>query len=145
MNENYEDLEEENEDDPLLLDDSSNGQYGVVWSGSEQNSSNNYDSRTNSTEQKMIQVKLTRDATGFGMCLVGGKDNRVSFNDPRLYISSIVQHSPAHLSGMMDVGDQVVAVNKTDLENVTYREGLDAIRNSSKTAVFTIRKNINWE
>lgn len=142
----------ETENEPLILDSDNNNNHHddeddsndlYEWASTSGQDGNSNTNNTSYTD--VIQVTLTRSTTGFGFTLTGGSDNQVRFNDPSLYITGIVDQSPAHLSCQIDRGDIIVAVNRHNLERVTYQKALDVIRMAPNRTVFAIRKNISWD
>lgn len=117
-----------NEDEPLLDEDE---QFDL--------------SGNDARHHDCTKVELIRNDHGFGFSLVGGLDNQVSSGDSAIYVNNIIQNSPAHQNGVIQVGDQIVAVNDTNLERVPYNWALQVIRNSPALSVFTVRKAISWD
>lgn len=94
----------------------------------------------------LITVPLTRDAhNGFGFSLTGGVGNQLAPNDPAIYVSKLVHDGPAHRCGQIQVGDQIVAVNGTQLTKVPYQWALQLIRSSPPSSSFTVRKALTWD
>ena len=94
----------------------------------------------------LITVPLTRDAhNGFGFSLTGGVGNQLAPNDPAIYVSKLVHDGPAHRCGQIQVGDQIVAVNGTQLTKVPYHWALQLIRSSPPSSSFTVRKALTWD
>lgn len=92
-----------------------------------------------------IRVILKRDEVGFGFSLKGGIDNPVSAGDTKIYVSNIVQNGPAHRSGMLEVGDEIVAINDINLQKVKNAWAVNLIRTSPQTSVFAIKKQVEWD
>jgi len=125
----HEQIEEETEDEPLLA---------------REEKSNNL-TMFNNTSNDCIKVELMRDDNGFGFSLSGGSDNQLTPGDTRLVVSKLVQNGPAHLNGLIQIGDQIAAINNTSLERVPYSWALNLIRSSPSISIFTVKKAVTWD
>lgn len=96
------------------------------------------------TYENCIKIELVKDINGFGLRLQGGLDNQIYSGDSGIYVKDIIINSPAHKCGQITPGDEIVAINDTNLENVPHEWALNIIRNSPALSIFTIRKQINW-
>lgn len=133
----YEQIEEANEDDALLIGSNRQTSFEEELLFDRQQVVKGYND--------CIKVELIRNINGFGFSLVGGLDNETREGDPGIYVNNIIPDGPVHRSGRINIGDEIVAINNTNLECVPYKWALDVIRNSPALSVFTIRKTINWD
>lgn len=129
------------EDAPLLLERDYESEFleELLNDDNTDNSNNHF-----KTYENCIKVLLTRDANGFGFSVRGGINNNDNPSDTGLYIQNIIQNGQAHKSGQMEIGDEIVAINNINLEKVPFDWALDAIKKSSSTSIFTIRKTLCW-
>lgn len=150
----YEDDEEdddEDEDEPLMGGGDDGEEGGSLMSKLRKSagfSKSNLQSthfNNDAAEDSCIQVELQRDDNGFGLSLTGGVDNQLTLNDVRIYVSKLVHGGAAHRNGLIQEGDQVVAINGTDLQKVPYAWALQLIRSSPPRSVFTIKKALTWD
>ncbi|KAH7640460.1 disks large 1-like protein [Dermatophagoides farinae] len=132
----YEQIEEANEDDALLIGSDRQTNFEEILFDRQ---------RIGKGYNDCIKVEMIRDINGFGFSLIGGLDNPTREGDPGIYVNNIVPDGPVHRTGQINIGDEIVAINDTNIECVPYKWALDVIRNSPTLSVFTIRKTINWD
>ena len=133
----YEQISEIKEEEPLLSNDE---EEPFHISQSSKRNITHFNSNAD-----CIQVELIRDDNGFGFSLTGGLDNQITTGDSKIYVSKLVENGPAHRNGVIQVGDQLVAINNTNLERVPYSWALNLIRSSPALSIFTVRKALNWD
>lgn len=124
----YEQITEYKENEPLIQIDNDPIEY-----------------RQLRNDEEYVTIELRRDENGFGFSLDGGIDNRTSIGDTKLYVSKMVGNGPAHRSGMVDIGDEIVAINDINLQRVPYIWAINQIRSSPSLSVFTIKKKYTWD
>ncbi|XP_018565940.1 uncharacterized protein LOC108906965 [Anoplophora glabripennis] len=87
------------------------------------------------TEERILHtVTVERDRKGsLGMQITEGSDGNV-------YIQSVILGGPAHLSGNIVSGDQVVAVDGQSLLGLKYVQALDVLKNSGRKVDFIVSR-----
>lgn len=87
------------------------------------------------TEERILHtVAVERDQKGsLGMQITEGSDGNV-------YIQSVILGGPAHFSGNIMSGDQVVAVDGQSLLGLKYTQALDLLKNSSQKVEFIVSR-----
>lgn len=85
-------------------------------------------------ERILHTVTVERDRKGsLGMQITEGSDGNV-------YIQSVILGGPAHLSGKVISGDQVVAVDGQSLLGLKYSQALDVLKNSGHKVDFIVSR-----
>ncbi|KAG0429834.1 hypothetical protein HPB47_023262 [Ixodes persulcatus] len=69
-------------------------------------------------------VELQRGVRGFGFSIRGGRE----FHSMPLFVLRIADQGPAHLSGKLQVADQILEVNGIDTKNMTHANAINVIR-----------------
>ncbi|XP_076857183.1 PDZ domain-containing protein 2 isoform X2 [Brachyhypopomus gauderio] len=86
-----------------------------------------------------LSVELRKTAAGLGISLEGGKAS--AHGDRPLYIKRIFRGGVAELSGVMDVGDEVLAINGRSLQGLKHFDAWNVIKTVSEGPVqLVIRK-----
>ncbi|XP_054157108.1 disks large homolog 2-like [Oppia nitens] len=88
----------------------------------------------------LIQVKLNKGDKGFGLCISGGRNNQHIKGDNGIFVTRVVDNGVAERDGRICVGDQLIAINECNLEDVTYEEAVNTMRNSSRVSIITVLK-----
>ncbi|CAG2171770.1 unnamed protein product [Oppiella nova] len=88
----------------------------------------------------LISVELNKGDKGFGICISGGYDNQHIKGENGIYVTKVVDNGVAHRNGRIVVGDQLMAINDIDLENVSYDEAVAAMRSSPMVSVLIVRR-----
>jgi len=85
--------------------------------------------------RKLIQliIQINRqDGTGLGIRIAGGKgSNPYKEEDDGIFITRILPESPAKLTGLK-VGDKLLKVNQTNLNDLTHQQAADALKEAVK-------------
>ncbi|XP_031336569.1 uncharacterized protein LOC116165937 isoform X2 [Photinus pyralis] len=94
-----------------------------------------------SHKQTTITVSLIKDAAGIGISLEGGKDSPLG-NMP-LLIKKVFKGGAAEKTGKIQVGDQIVFVNETDVSSMSRFEAWSVLKKLPEniTISLTIRRS----
>ncbi|KAF8792358.1 Disks large like protein [Argiope bruennichi] len=65
----------------------------------------------------------------------------VKRRDNGIYVTKIMEGGAAHLDGRLEVGDELVAVGDTNLENVTHEEAVATLKATTDRVILTVVKN----
>ena len=85
------------------------------------------------TEGPVEDVRVKRGPSGFGLSLIGGSDTNLG----GLFVSNVVPDGAN--SGVLRVGDRILAVNGTSLNNLTRREILPLAGNKDSMIMTIMR------
>jgi len=73
-----------------------------------------------SNDASKLTIKLERGSTGLGFNIKGGKDMQILKGDDGIYVAKIKPDGAAAVDGQLKVGDKILQVNGTSLENVKH-------------------------
>jgi len=77
-------------------------------------------SMDSTTEANKITIQLERGTTGLGFNIKGGKDMQILKGDDGVYVAKVKQDGAAAIDGRLKVGDKILEVNGTSLQNVKH-------------------------
>ncbi|EEC16827.1 atrophin 1 interacting protein 1, aip1, putative [Ixodes scapularis] len=81
-------------------------------------------------------VELQRGVRGFGFSIRGGRE----FHSMPLFVLRIADQGPAHLSGKLQVADQILEVNGIDTKNMTHANAINVIRQGGNTVRLLVKR-----
>lgn len=87
-----------------------------------------------------LEIELFKGNKGLGFSIAGGIGNQHIAGDNGIYVTKIMEGGAAHLDGRLDVGDKLVAVGDTNLENVTHEEAVATLKATSDRVLLTVIK-----
>ena len=76
------------------------------------------------------EIALIRGSTGLGFSIAGGTDNPHIGSDTSIYITKVIPGGAAHADGRLQVNDAIVAVNETQVVNVTHGAAVEALKSA---------------
>nr|XP_032811915.1 multiple PDZ domain protein-like isoform X2 [Petromyzon marinus] len=85
------------------------------------------------------EVELTKDAQGLGITIagyVGDKNSELS----GIFVKSITPGSAAEHDGRIWAGDQIIAVDETDLQGFTNQQAVEVLRRTGRTVRLTLAR-----
>ncbi|XP_060525691.1 tyrosine-protein phosphatase non-receptor type 13-like isoform X2 [Cylas formicarius] len=93
-----------------------------------------FDNISCAEERCLTAVALERDAAGsLGLQITEGSDGNV-------YVQSVIGGGPAHVSGRVLKGDQVVAVDGQCLLGMKYTDALDILKDTGRRVEFVLSR-----
>ncbi|KFP56315.1 Disks large 3, partial [Cathartes aura] len=83
-----------------------------------------------------IRLSLTphlpsHSPSGLGFSIAGGIGNQHIPGDNSIYITKIIEGGAAQKDGRLQIGDRLLAVNNTNLQDVRHEEAVAALKNTS--------------
>ncbi|CAF1476859.1 unnamed protein product, partial [Didymodactylos carnosus] len=72
-------------------------------------------------------IEIDRGRTGLGLSVVGGSDTQLG----AIVIHDIYDGCAAHRDGRLFVGDQILAVNNSDMRSATHEEAIQVLRQAT--------------
>uniref|UniRef100_A0A915EI91 Uncharacterized protein n=1 Tax=Ditylenchus dipsaci TaxID=166011 RepID=A0A915EI91_9BILA len=78
---------------------------------------------------------------GLGFSIAGGIGNEHYPNDTGIFVTRIIEGSPAYYNGRLQKGDQILAVDNTILENVTHQFAVDTLKATGNKVSLLYLKN----
>lgn len=88
----------------------------------------------------ITEIVLLRGNKGLGFSIAGGRGNQHIPGDNGIYVTKILEYGAAHVDGRLEVGDRLVAVNGTNLENVTHEEAVQALKSTGDRVILAVVK-----
>ncbi|XP_078478714.1 LOW QUALITY PROTEIN: multiple PDZ domain protein-like [Lampetra planeri] len=85
------------------------------------------------------EVELTKDTQGLGITIagyVGDKNSELS----GIFVKSITPGSAAEHDGRIWAGDQIIAVDETDLQGFTNQQAVEVLRRTGRTVRLTLAR-----
>ncbi|NWR75272.1 DLG3 protein, partial [Centropus unirufus] len=79
-------------------------------------------------------------ASGLGFSIAGGIGNQHIPGDNSIYITKIIEGGAAQKDGRLQIGDRLLAVNNTNLQDVRHEEAVAALKNTSDMVYLKVAK-----
>ncbi|XP_068687248.1 disks large homolog 1-like isoform X1 [Montipora foliosa] len=93
-----------------------------------------------SREQQTEEIVLTKGTKGLGFSIAGGKGNQHVPNDDGIYITKIIDGGAAQQDGRLQVGDKIVRVNDSSLEDVTHEDAVAVLKKTQNRVIIVIAR-----
>ncbi|KAJ8278319.1 hypothetical protein GJAV_G00086340 [Gymnothorax javanicus] len=90
--------------------------------------------------EKLAEIKLIKGPKGLGFSIAGGVGNQHIPGDNSIYVTKIIEGGAAHKDGRLQIGDKLLAVNSTCLEEVTHEDAVAALKNTSDVVYLKVAK-----
>ncbi|XP_078380802.1 disks large homolog 1-like isoform X2 [Oculina patagonica] len=91
-------------------------------------------------KQHTEEIILTKGTKGLGFSIAGGKGNQHVPNDDGIYITKIIDGGAAQQDGRLQVGDKIVRVNDTSLEDVTHEDAVATLKKTENRVVIVVAR-----
>ncbi|XP_035210037.1 disks large 1 tumor suppressor protein-like [Stegodyphus dumicola] len=89
---------------------------------------------------QIVEIELLKGNKGLGFSIAGGIGNQHVPGDNGIYVTKIMDGGAAHIDGRLEVGDKLIAVGDTNLENVTHEEAVATLKATTERVVLTVIK-----
>ncbi|XP_062844153.1 discs large homolog 1-like protein isoform X8 [Trichomycterus rosablanca] len=99
-----------------------------------------YIRRRKSNSEKIMEIKLVKGPKGLGFSIAGGVGNQHIPGDNSIYVTKIIEGGAAHKDGRLQIGDKLLAVNSTCLEDVTHENAVTALKNTTDVVYLKVAK-----
>ncbi|XP_055868833.1 disks large homolog 1-like isoform X3 [Biomphalaria glabrata] len=99
-----------------------------------------YVKRTKVPTENIMEIELVKGNKGLGFSIAGGKGNQHIPGDNGIFVTKIIDGGAAEIDGRLAVMDRLIAVNDTNLEDVTHEEAVQALKSTSEIVRLTIAK-----
>ncbi|GBL82893.1 Disks large 1 [Araneus ventricosus] len=90
---------------------------------------------------QIVEIELIKGNKGLGFSIAGGIGNQHVPGDNGIYVTKIMEGGAAHIDGSLEVGDELIAVGDTNLENVTHEEAVATLKATTERVILTVVKN----
>ncbi|XP_077053574.1 discs large homolog 1-like protein isoform X45 [Siphateles boraxobius] len=99
-----------------------------------------YVRRRKSASEKVMEIKLVKGPKGLGFSIAGGVGNQHIPGDNSIYVTKIIEGGAAHKDGRLQIGDKLLAVNSSCLEEVTHEHAVTALKNTPDVVYLKVAK-----
>ncbi|XP_072285360.1 disks large homolog 3-like isoform X2 [Pyxicephalus adspersus] len=96
--------------------------------------------RRQSPPETVVEVNLLKGPKGLGFSIAGGIGNQHIPGDNSIYITKIIESGAAQKDGRLQIGDRLLAVNNTNLQDVRHEEAVAALKNTSDMVYLKVAK-----
>nr|XP_028571798.1 disks large homolog 3 isoform X3 [Podarcis muralis] len=90
--------------------------------------------------ETIMEVNLMKGPKGLGFSIAGGLGNQHIPGDNSIYITKIIEGGAAQKDGRLQIGDRLLAVNNTNLQDVRHEEAVAALKNTSDMVYLKVAK-----
>nr|KAF6359656.1 discs large MAGUK scaffold protein 3 [Myotis myotis] len=87
-----------------------------------------------------MEVNLLKGPKGLGFSIAGGIGNQHIPGDNSIYITKIIEGGAAQKDGRLQIGDRLLAVNNTNLQDVRHEEAVASLKNTSDMVYLKVAK-----
>ncbi|XP_067404074.1 disks large homolog 3 isoform X2 [Emydura macquarii macquarii] len=90
--------------------------------------------------ETIMEVNLMKGPKGLGFSIAGGIGNQHIPGDNSIYITKIIDGGAAQKDGRLQIGDRLLAVNNTNLQDVRHEEAVASLKNTSDMVYLKVAK-----
>ena len=91
-------------------------------------------------KEDMVEMLLVKGNKGLGFSIAGGIGNQHIPGDNGIFVTKVIDGGAAQLDGRLAVGDRLLAVNETPLENVTHDDAVAALKATQERVRLLVAK-----
>lgn len=99
-----------------------------------------YVRRRKPVSEKIMELKLVKGPKGLGFSIAGGVGNQHIPGDNSIYVTKIIEGGAAHKDGRLQIGDKLLAVNSSCLEEVSHEHAVTALKNTPDVVYLKVAK-----
>ncbi|XP_039858433.1 disks large homolog 1-like isoform X5 [Simochromis diagramma] len=99
-----------------------------------------YVRRRKPVSEKVMEIKLVKGPKGLGFSIAGGVGNQHVPGDNSIYVTKIIEGGAAHKDGRLQIGDKLLAVNSSCLEEVSHEHAVTALKNTPDVVYLKVAK-----
>ncbi|XP_061883899.1 disks large homolog 1-like isoform X2 [Entelurus aequoreus] len=97
--------------------------------------------RKRSHNDRIMDIKLVKGPKGLGFSIAGGVGNQHVQGDNSIYVTKIIEGGTAQKDGRLQIGDKLVAVNGSCLEEVSHEEAVAVLKSTPDVVYLRVAKN----
>jgi len=90
--------------------------------------------------ESIVEIELVKGGKGLGFSIAGGIGSQHIPGDDGIFITRIIPGGTAEIEGQLAVGDRLIAVNDTVLENVSHEDAVGALKATQTNVILTVVK-----
>ncbi|XP_032156110.1 multiple PDZ domain protein isoform X14 [Sapajus apella] len=96
-------------------------------------------------ESETFNVELTKNVQGLGITIAGYIGDK-KLEPSGIFVKSITKSSAVEHDGRIQIGDQIIAVDGTNLQGFTNQQAVEVLRHTGQTVVLTLmRRGVKQE
>ncbi|XP_035161611.1 multiple PDZ domain protein isoform X24 [Callithrix jacchus] len=96
-------------------------------------------------ESETFDVELTKNVQGLGITIAGYIGDK-KLEPSGIFVKSITKSSAVEHDGRIQIGDQIIAVDGTNLQGFTNQQAVEVLRHTGQTVVLTLmRRGVKQE
>lgn len=99
-----------------------------------------YVKRLKAPVENIMTIELSKGNKGLGFSIAGGIGNQHIPGDDGIFVTKVIEGGAAEQDGRLAIGDRLIAVNDSNLENVTHEDAVGALKATSDFVVLTVAK-----
>ncbi|KAK3096187.1 hypothetical protein FSP39_024179 [Pinctada imbricata] len=99
-----------------------------------------YVKRLKSPAESVQEIRLIKGNKGLGFSIAGGVGNQHIPGDNGIFVTKVIEGGAAEQDGRLAVGDRLIAVNESSLDNVTHEEAVAVLKATQEVVNLTIAK-----
>ncbi|XP_056266492.1 discs large homolog 1-like protein isoform X1 [Pseudoliparis swirei] len=99
-----------------------------------------YVRRRKPVAEKVMELKLVKGPKGLGFSIAGGVGNQHIPGDNSIYVTKVIEGGAAHKDGTLQIGDKLLAVNSSCLEEVSHEHAVTALKNTPDVVYLQLAK-----
>ncbi|ERE83920.1 multiple PDZ domain protein-like isoform 1 [Cricetulus griseus] len=92
-----------------------------------------------SEESEMFDVELTKNVQGLGITIAGYIGDK-KLEPSGIFVKSITKCSAVEHDGRIQIGDQIIAVDGTNLQGFTNQQAVEVLRHTGQTVRLTLMR-----
>ncbi|XP_034065989.1 disks large homolog 1-like isoform X6 [Gymnodraco acuticeps] len=97
--------------------------------------------RRRSLSERVLDIKLVKGPKGLGFSIAGGVGNQHVPGDNSIYVTKVIEGGAAHKDGRLQIGDKLMAVNASCLEEVTHEDAVAALKSTPDVVYLRVAKH----
>ncbi|XP_011785796.1 PREDICTED: multiple PDZ domain protein isoform X3 [Colobus angolensis palliatus] len=95
-------------------------------------------------ESETFDVELTKNVQGLGITIAGYIGDK-KLEPSGIFVKSITKSSAVEHDGRIQIGDQIIAVDGTNLQGFTNQQAVEVLRHTGQTVLLTLRRGMKQE
>lgn len=99
-----------------------------------------YVKRLRAPAENIIELELVKGNKGLGFSIAGGIGNQHIPGDNGIFVTKIIEGGAAEQDGRLTTGDRLIAVNNSNLDNVTHEDAVAALKATAEVVRLTVAK-----
>ncbi|XP_056270179.1 disks large homolog 1 isoform X2 [Pseudoliparis swirei] len=97
--------------------------------------------RRKSLTERILDIKLVKGPKGLGFSIAGGLGNQHVPGDNGIYVTKVIEGGAAHKDGRLQIGDKLMAVNASCLDEVTHEDAVAALKSTPDVVYLRVAKH----